>query len=698
MYLKKTLYMSLILVVFLGLFYVFRTRGTIFDTYRFKIDSLDTVVSLFPKSTKTIQRQKNIIFKNVKKKVQKIIALENNKRNFDNTVFAVDKVLSDLGTFGGILSTVANVYSDKQMRDVALSTEVEVGKFSLDFVMGNKDLYKAFKFYVDHKAKSENLDKTQKYFLDEMIDGFERMGFGLSDQNCKKVNNLYKDIISLSADFQKNINSDNRFILVKDDELPGLQKDFIENLKLNKDGLRIVGIDYPTYFNVMKNCSNFDIRKKLYEQNVNRGHPKNVDVLKDIVKKRDQVAKLLGYDSYANFDCSDQMIGSCNKAETFVSDLFGTASKKAKKEFDMFTSGLKGEIRMTKDNKIYPWDMFYIKESYKKKYFDLDENKITEYLPLKKTLDVLKNVCEKLFSIALQEVSNKGLWHEDVKVMKVTRLSDNLVLGYMIMDLHPRKDKFPHACAISNFPGVMDEHGKRGPAVVSVVANFPKSTDKKPSLLPMNSITTFFHEVGHALHGIFGATKFAIFSGTRTKRDFVELPSQFMEYFIWEPEILKQLSCHYKTGKPLPDELIAKMIDVKNFDYGSNVQIQLFYSMVSLDMYKSGEDKDPKGIVKDLHGKMLKNIAYPDFNNMQSSFMHLTGYGAKYYGYMFSRVLALDIYDTIKKNGLLNPTIGQKYIDCILSKGGSVDPNSLVKDFLGRESNNKAFIEYYGFG
>jgi len=698
---KKTSIISVATIFLLiGLFYFSGntfSRDIIFDNYRFKVDSLDKVISLFPTSVETIQKQKDKIFESSKKEIEKIIALENNKRNFDNTVVAVDKVLNDFSTLQGILYTISSIHPDKKMRDTALNIVVEIGKLTLDVVMGNKELYKAFEYYVDNKADNEKLDKGQKYFLKEMMDRFERVGFGLSEKNYEKVQDLHKEILSLNAKFQKNINSDNRSILVTDSQLEGLPKDFIEDLKKNKDGLRVVGIDYPTYFKVMKNCSNSEIRKKLYEQFLNRGYPKNAVLLKKIIKKRDQLAKLLDYDSYANFDCSDQMICTAENAEKFVWDLFQTADKKAKKEFNTFISSLDDEIQMKKDKKLYPWDIFYIKESYRKKNYDLDETKISEYLPLNKTLEVLEKICERLFNISLQEVSNKGLWHQDVKVLKVVRLSDNFILGYMIMDLHPRKDKFPHACAIPVFAGLIDGHGNRSSAVVSIVANFPKPTDKKPSLLTTENIRTFFHEVGHGLHGIFGATKFATFAGTNTKTDFVELPSQLMEIFVWEPEILKQLSCHYKTGDPLPKELIEKMIALKNFDYGSQVQAQLYYAMVSIGMFKEGQDKDPKKVVKDLHKKMLKNIAYADFTNMYSAFMHLTDYGAKYYGYMFSRVLALDVYDVIKKHGLLNPKIGQKYIDTILSRGGSLDPNILIKDFLGRDPNNKAYIEYYGF-
>ncbi|MFC1841549.1 M3 family metallopeptidase [Candidatus Dependentiae bacterium] len=673
------------------------SKDNIFDNYRFTIQSRDDVVALFPKSADAITKQKERIFACVKKSIEEIIVLPDEDRNFENTVFAIDRALHDLTAIVGILETVSNVYPSKEIRDVAQKAEVEVGKFRLDVIISNEDLYKAFTFYVDNKSGDENLSSEQRYFLEIMLDIFKRGGLGLPKEEFDKVKNINKDLVSLCADFLKNVNLDNRFILAKEDELSGLEKDFIEGLKQDEAGLRIVGIDRPTYFNVMRNCTNGHIRKKLYAELFNRGYPKNDDVLKEIIKKRDHLARLLGYDSYAHLDCSDQMMCSPDKVEYFVGDLFEKASGKSQKEFELFVHKLNGDIELTKDAKIKPWDVPFAISSYKKKYLDIDENKIAQYFPMEKALKGLMEICSKFFHVQLIEESNTGLWHDDVKVLKVVGLREGDVLGYLVMDLYPRKDKFPHACMISVLPGVMDKHGQRNCVVASVIANLPKPTAKNPSLLKLLDVRTFFHEVGHALHSILSATRFSSLSGTKTKKDFVEVPSKLMELFIEEPEVLKMLSCHYETKEPLPDELIEKIVETKHVDYGYKIQTQLYYAMISLDLFKEGANKNPKDIIKNLHEKMLKNIEYADFTNMHTRFIHLTAYGAKYYGYIWSQVLAVDIFDCIKKHGLLNSQFGQKYADDILSKGGSVDPNVLVRNFLGREPNNKAFIENYGF-
>lgn len=229
-----------------------------------------------------------------------------------------------------------------------------------------------------------------------------------------------------------------------------------------------------------------------------------------------------------------------------------------------------------------------------------------------------------------------------------------------------------------------------------MIANFPKSTATKPSLLKRGDVQTFFHEFGHALHALLGRTHTASLAGTNVKRDFVEMPSQMLEEWLTDASILKELSCHYVTGKQLPDELIERILSLKHFDSGSFVQRQLMLSLLALELYKDGEHKDIYALYKELFNRTRHFVAYEPEDHMYASFGHLTGYGAKYYGYMWSKVFALDMFDEIKKQGLLNPVIGKKYVTEVLAKGGSQDPDEMLKNFLGREPNQKAFLRDLG--
>jgi thimet oligopeptidase len=228
------------------------------------------------------------------------------------------------------------------------------------------------------------------------------------------------------------------------------------------------------------------------------------------------------------------------------------------------------------------------------------------------------------------------------------------------------------------------------------MANFPQSSATKPSLLKHSDVTTFFHEFGHAIHALLGATEMASFSGTAVRRDFVEAPSQMLEKWMYELDILRKVSGHYQTGKPLPEQIIKTLKDIKKFDAGNLTVRQAFLSQLALDLFNAIQPKDTTRYIHELHKRMIKNIDLDPEYHMQASFGHLTGYGAKYYGYLWSNVFAADMFNEIKKHGLLNPTIGRKYKGAVLGKGGSAKPDKLLKNFLGREPNQKAFLEEMG--
>jgi len=228
------------------------------------------------------------------------------------------------------------------------------------------------------------------------------------------------------------------------------------------------------------------------------------------------------------------------------------------------------------------------------------------------------------------------------------------------------------------------------------MANFPKATADKPALFTRNDVSTFFHEFGHALHAMLGRTALAGQAGTSVKRDFVELPSQMLEEWLWDRQILKMVSGHYKTGEPLSDELIDTILKLKTFDTGNFVQRQVMLSAIALNYYLPGADKDLYAILYDMSSTYRPQFARHHEDHFYASWGHLTGYAAGYYGYLWSRVFAQDIFEQIKHYGLLDHTIGKKYIDTIIGRGGSADPNQLLYDFLGREPSSDAFFKDLG--
>ena len=662
-----------------------------------QVYNIEGVVDLFAIPAVAIPQKIDDYLKEAQNQLDQIIVIPDDQRTFSNTANALDRVigLSNAAIAEHIYKRLELLSPDEAVRNAAHKAVLQLRDFWIDQIMNNKKFYQVFKVYVEGNAKNESLNVEQRYFLIETMKDFERAGLNLPDEKLKQVKKLQKELTALGLVFGRNIAQDNRTIAVPRTALAGLEDDFIDNLKRTDDGLYILGIDYPTNFNVMEYCSVEDTRRQLYREFNNRAYPVNEDILKQIIAKRDELARLLGFSSYAQLDIDSQMAKTPERSRQFITDLIDKAKDKVKEEIEQLTATLPASVELTADGKIKPWDFDYLKAMYKKAQFDLDERVIAEYFPMEKTIIELLDIYRQFLGVDFQEVLTKGLWHDDVKVIKVLSKDQSKLLGIFLLDLYPRPNKYSHASHRTIVPAVYGNENYI-PNVSVVIANFPKSTPTKPSILTRNNVRTFFHEFGHALHALLGRTMLASFAGTNTKTDFVELPSQMLEEWLWDKAILKKISGHYKTGESLPDEMIDKIIKLKRLTSGSFVRRQGYLSLLALDYYKEGAQKDPYQIMKQLHEEMIKNILFEPENHFYSFFVHLTGYGAKYYGYLWSKVFALDLFDEIKKHGLLNPVIGQKYIREVIGKGGSQDPNELLFNFLGREPSNSAFLKDMG--
>ena len=662
------------------------------------IKSIEDVKNLFPKTSQEIEQDTQKYMQEAKGAVDAIIAIPKEKRTFANTAKALDDLesRSNFSIKHDFFAVTEYLYPDKAMRDAAHIAQEEIQAFSVEHIANNKKLYEAFKAYAQGNALKEDLNAEQRYFIQETMKGFKRAGLDLPDEKLEKVKELKKKLQKLVMEFDRNIAQDASTIEVTRHELVGLPDDFIDELKKADNGKYILGVDYPTYSRVMQYATVEPMRKRHYEAFSNRAYPANEQLLKDIVAVRDELAKLLGYESFAALNIDDQMVKSAKKAEAFLQDVRAKAEKKDNQELDAFIKELPESVVLMPDGKVKAWDLALLKTRYKQKNFNIDEQKIAEYFPMEHTVEQLLDIYRQFLGVDFKEVPVSGLWHEDVKLVEVYNKDRSQLYGYLFLDLHPRPNKYSHAAHAGIVPAVKLPDGKRLPAVSVVMANFTKPTKDKPSLLLRNEVSTFFHEFGHALHALLGATELGSFAGTRVKTDFVEMPSQMLEEWLWDKEILKKVSKHYQTGEPLSDEVIDNIIALKRYDSGGFVTRQAMLAQYALEMFKPGADKDPYTILHTLLPKALPRMYYGPEYRLFTNFGHLTGYGAKYYGYLWSKVFALDLFDTIKKTGLLNPEIGKRYVTEIIGKGGSVDPNQLLKNFLGREPRKDAFIRDLG--
>lgn len=693
---KVYIYSGVIVVVItttlLLLHYTSTTTCKELTMIKLPVQSIDDVRLLFPTSPKEIQHRARCAMERAREAINDIIALDDAERNFNNTALAFDRIaaLSELPVTMSAIEIVEYVHPNQAMREAAHKAQIAMREFIVDTISNNHDVYQSFKAYT--LQKKEQLRPDQEYFLQETMADFKRAGLDLTTGKLEQVKTLHKALAALGMQFETNIATDNKTVTVTREGLAGLDEDFIKTLSRTEIGEYILGTDYPTYFYVIENADDAETRKNFFIAMNNRGYPDNERILKDIIAKRDELAQLIGFSSYAHLDLDSEMAKNPKVVEKFLQTLYAKASKKADEEYTIFKQHLPKSVQLTTEGKLHPWDVAYVKNLYKKQYLAVDEKRISEYFPMEHTIKGLLAIYEKFFQLRFEQIPATNLWHQDVQLIAVRSALDDTLLGYLLLDLYPRPNKYNHACHATIVSAIIDEHGKPLPEVSLVIANFPKSTADKPSLLKRDDVRTFFHEFGHAMHGLLGRTHLASQSGTSVKRDFVEMPSQMLEEWLWDKEILKMVSSHYKTGEQLPDDLIENIKKLKHFDSGDWTQRQIYLASFALALFGPGADKNPHALQEHYYQTLRPHVLFWPEDHMYASFGHLTGYAARYYGYLWSKVFALDLFSYIKEHGLLSPEVGRRYVQAVIGKGGSRDPNVLLKDFLGRAPNDQAFL------
>jgi thimet oligopeptidase len=672
------LYLSACLLIISGI----QTRPALITTPQ-------DLISLFPTSVEEITKRSQSAQNKLQNAIANIVGIAPQKRTFANTAYALDEALNNFRQESAAIGILERVSPDKDIRHAAQKTVIDLNAISLKLVEYNAELYHAFKCYKETNSKFEKLTAEQSTFLIRFEEDWLRNGIALPQTTQAKLTELQNKITQLESEFVQNISSGLQTIFVTREELVGCPENFIRSLEQNSNGLYIVKADPLSSSVIAETCVVESTRKTIYGALLSRAYPENVPVLSELISKRHEMAQLHGYTTYAEYDCANQMAQSVQEVRTFLEDLEKKIANKYEQEFMEITEDLPAHITLSSTGKINPWDMGFIAAHYKKKRFSVDEGLIAEYFPVDHTLDKLIEIYEQFMNIRITQLSIEGFWHSEVKVLQVHDHLNKL-RGYILLDLHPRPNKYSQAASFPIVPSIL-RNGNPTPSVNVVVANFPKPTANKPALLKHENVKTFFHEFGHALHSIFGSTELAYFSGTRVKRDFVELPSKMLEEWIWDKQILKTISCHYKTHEPLPDEIIDNKIKLRKQSGAFFLTRQLYLARLSLEIF--GNTKNINALDRCLYEQYcFKTESHPD-SHVSFCFDHLAGYGSKYYGYLWATVFAKDVFSEIKQHGLLNPEIGQKYVNTILAKGGSEEPHDLLVKFLGREPNSQAFFE-----
>ena len=610
--------------------------------------------------------------------VEKLLAVKG-KRNIENTLQTMDDASLELDAASALAGLVEQTHPDSGLRAAAEAASRKVSAYFTELSL-HRGIYDALAAMDLAGADDETRHYVTRQLRDYKLNGVDR-----DEATRQRVTQLRKELVEVGQAFSKNIRADARFVTVKDaNELDGLPADYIARKKPGADGLIKITVEYPDAFPVFDYAKNEDLRSRLYMEYNNRGYPKNMAVLDSMLSKRWQLARLLGFNTWADYITADKMVASAKNASDFIDRVVEASGPGAQREFETLLRRKQQEFPAATGLSL--WENLYWTQVVKKSDYNFDAQELRPYFSYTKVRQGVFDITSKLFGVSYRKVENAPVWHPSVECYEL--IEGGQVVGRFYLDMHPRPNKYQHAAHFRIKSGV---RGKQIPES-ALVCNMPGGIAGDPGLMEPDQVETFFHEFGHLLHAMFaGHHRWVGVSGVRTERDFVEAPSQMLEEWLQDPGVLGTFGKHHESGAPVPAELVRKMIRAGDFGKALSVRRQMMLARTSLSYYDREPSKvNTDDIVRDLQNKYLP-FPFVEGTHFQTAFGHLDGYSAVYYTYMWSLVIAKDLFSQFDKNDLLNPAMPARYRAAVLAPGGSKPAAKLVEDFLGRPFNEEAY-------
>ncbi len=640
-----------------------------------------------------IERATTYVLKSADLILSDILSVPDADRTFDNTLVAIDDIYMIIESVWSPGYLMGSTHTNKDIRDEGLASSQTIQKYLTDLSL-NEDLYNAVVTFSKSK-EAQQLTRYKKKFLEDTLLDYQRSGFGLPKEKRVQVKEIFNELADLGLAFSKNISDYQDTLFVSVEEIKGLPENY-QKERLQKNGTYAIDMSYPSYVPFMDYALSDEARKNLKFKYNNRAVDSNLSVLNDIIRNRRELVEVLGYKSYAEYRTEDRMAKNPSNVWEFENDL--KSKLRAKGEMDIAEMlKIKSSRTGTNANIINVWEAGFYENLVLKENFNLDPEEVRQYFEFNNVTEGLFTVYQRLFNVRFKKVEDPSVWHEDVLMYEVYDGATKELIGRFYLDMFPRANKYSHAAAFSVTMGKLTEKDYQKPTT-ALVCNFPKPTKFQPSLLTHDNVETYFHEFGHLVHGVLTQAPLMSYAGTSVARDFVEAPSQMLENWIWQKESLSLFAKHYETGAVIPDELLDKMIAAKNVNSGTKALQQVYYGVLDFtlhDGYNPDGDKSTTDIVTKLQNE-ITFYPYQEGTHMEAAFGHLNGYGAAYYGYKWSEVYAQDMFSIFEEKGIMNEEQGMRYRKIILEKGGTEEPLSLVKEFLGRESNSDAFMRSMG--
>lgn len=624
------------------------------------------------------------------------------KPTFGNTIVALERHGALLERIEGLFFNLLEADTSDEMQEIALRVQPRLTELANDVSL-DPELFARVKYVYEHPGRLKAEDKK---LLEDTYKGFARSGAALSDADKELYRKYTSELSALTLQFGQNaLNATNAFTINITDpktvaELPAFVKEgMAADAKARGDKGWTVTLQAPSYVPFLRYSSNRPLKEKLwkaYNARALGGEWDNTDIVKQIANTRLKIANLLGYKCYADYVLEERMAENTSTVNSFLKELLDATKEYADRDYRTVSDyaasqGFAGELM--------PWDWAYYTEKYKDEKYAMSDELVKPYFQLENVRKGVFLLANKLYGLEFTPNERIEVYHPDVTAYDVTD-ADGRFMAVLYLDFFPRESKRGGAW-MTEFRGTKIENGKETRPLVSLVMNFTKPTETTPSLLTFDEVETFLHEFGHALHGMLGEGKYASQTGTNVYRDFVELPSQLMENWATEKEFLDQWAVHYRTGEPIPAEIVERIVASQNYLAAySNVR-QLSFGMTDMAWHTLTEPYE--GNVEQFEAvSMAPTQVMPVVAGtaMAPSFGHIFsgGYAAGYYGYKWAEVLEADAFSLFKQKGIFNREVSGSFRANVLSKGGTEHPMKLYVAFRGHKPETRALIEKMGLG
>lgn len=628
-----------------------------------------------------------------------IDAIVNNPEapTFENTVVALDRAGRDLNRVINVFFNLLSADANDEMMEMSIEASQKLSDYSTDIIL-NPGLWQRVKAVYETRDQL-TLTPEQKTLLKKTYDSFANSGANLQGEDREKFKQLSAQLSQLTTLFGQNVlkESNTKELWLTKDDLSGLPENYITGIaeaakEKGREGEYLVTLAYPSYGPFMQNSDRADLREKLYmmSQTCNTsGEYNNLEIIKQISSLRRQIANLLGFDTFADQQLQDTMAQTPEAVYNLLNqlrDAYRPAELAEMAELETFAG-----------QKINPWDYSYYSNKLKQEKYSFDEEALRPYFPLNQVIDGVFGLATKLYGVTFEKVDNVDVYHPDVTVYKVID-KDGSYLGLLYTDFFPRATKRQGAWMTSFKEQWTEPDGTNSRPLVSIVMNFTKPTADTPSLLSPYEVNTFLHEFGHSLHGLLTQCNYEGISGTSVYQDFVELPSQFNENYLTQKEFLDGFAKHYKTGEPIPQEQIDRLVASDRYGAAYACLRQLMFGYIDMAWHTIKEDvEDPV----EFERKAYESVAmFPDVQGTMTStrFSHIFsgGYAAGYYSYKWAEVLDADAFAKFQENGIFDPETAKSFRENVLERGGTENPAELYRRFRGQDPTIDALLRRDG--